>query len=76
MATKTIASKKTVAAAHRVDYKAGARVKVTRRNQEEPSKGFVTRVFTKKTGPFIEVNIGTKAEPNLIQARPAKVKGF
>ncbi len=62
--------------AHRIDYKAGARVKVERRGQAEPSKGFVTRVFAGKTGHFVEVNIGSKVKPELIQARPAKVRGF
>lgn len=62
--------------AHRIDYKAGTRVKVTRRGQDAPSKGFVTRVFAGKTGHFVEVNIGTKVKPEMIQARPAMVRGF
>lgn len=65
---------KPAAPAHRIDYKAGARVKVQRKNGE--FKGFVTKVFTKKTGTFIEVNIGTKQVPILHQARPAAVRGF
>ena len=63
----------------RSDYKPGARVKVTRRSRsggETEFKGFVTSVKTTNTGPFIGVNIGTKQVPILIEARPAKVRGF
>ncbi len=78
VAAKKVAAKKVAAKpaapAHRIDYKAGARVKVQRKNGE--FKGFVTQVITKKTGSFIEVNIGTKQVPILHQARPAQVKGF
>lgn len=80
-AAKTVksAAKKTATAKPRSDYKPGARVKVTRRSRSEGEKefkGFVTSVKSTPTGPFIEVNIGTKQVPILIEARPAKVRGF
>lgn len=70
-------AKKTKAAtpAFRTDYKAGARVKVTRR-VGDAVPGRVTEVITKKTGAFIGVDIGTKAAPNVMWARPSKVKGY
>lgn len=82
MATKTTPVKKTTKPAvkkaaapkPRSDYKPGARVKVMRKQGEY--KGFVTGVKTTPTGPFIQVNIGTKQVPIPIEARPAKVRGF
>ena len=68
-------AKAKVAAAPRIDYKAGARVKVQRRTGTE-SKGIVTEVITKQTGAFICVNIGRKDEPNIIKARPVTVRGY
>lgn len=75
--SKKIAAKKVVkpAAKPRSDYKANARVKVKRRDGKEYG-GFVTRVKKTPTGPFIVVNIGTKAVPIMIEARPAKVRGY
>lgn len=68
------AAKKAAAPKPRSDYKPGARVKVTRKNSE--AKGFVTGIKTTPTGPFIQVNVGTKAVPIMIEARPAKVRGY
>ena len=64
-------TKKTVTSTPRVDYKIGARVKVTRRRGE--SKGFTaplhddpkTCLRLTKTGPFISVNIGTTKDPDV-----------
>lgn len=64
-----------VAQKPRTDYKAGTRVKVTRRDGSE-SKGFVDRVETKSTGSFVHVNIGSKTEPVMIAARPVNVRGY
>jgi hypothetical protein len=80
-AAKTVkpATKKMAAPKPRSDYKPGARVKVTRRSRSEGEKefkGFVTSVKATPTGPFIGINIGTKQVPILIEARPAKVRGF
>lgn len=80
-AAKTVkpAAKKTAAPKPRSDYKPGARVKVirtSRKTGEKEFKGFVNSVKATPTGPFIEVNIGTKQVPILIEARPAKVRGF
>lgn len=75
---KKAPAKKAVFAAkalYRVDYKPGARVKVTRRDGSE-SKGFVDSIKSTPTGHFIAVNIGSKAAPEIIEARPAKVRGF
>lgn len=75
MATsKKTPAKKTVAAKPRSDYKPGARVKIQRKNGE--FKGFVTGVKQTPTGPFIQVNIGTKQVPIVHEARPKNVKGF
>lgn len=60
---------------YRTDYKPGARVKCQRRTGEE-AKGSVVEVFTKKTGAFIRVNIGTKQVPIIKDFRPAAVRGF
>ena len=75
-------TKKTVTSTPRVDYKIGARVKVTRRRGE--SKGFTaplhddpkTCLRLTKTGPFISVNIGTTKDPDVREFRPAMVRGF
>lgn len=73
---KTTPAKKAPAKpAHRIDYKAGARVKVTRRSGEAVP-GRVTEVIKKQTGHFVGVDIGTKAAPSVIWARPSKVKGY
>lgn len=66
---------KAVVANFRTDYKAGARVKVTRR-AGDPVPGRVTEVIKKQTGHFIGVDIGTKAAPNVMWARPSKVRGY
>ncbi len=66
---------KAVIANWRTDYKAGARVKVTRRSGD-PVPGRVTEVIKKQTGHFIGVDIGTKAAPNVMWARPSKVRGY
>jgi hypothetical protein len=63
----------------RSDYKPGARVKVLRRSRaagEQEFKGFVIDTKTTPTGPFVAVNIGSKNLPHIIEARPAKVRGF
>lgn len=76
-----MASKKTPAAAttkdgHRIDYKDGARVKVLRTDGKW-YPGFVKgKVIHKQTGAFIPVNIGSKTLEVVINARPAKVKGY
>ena len=67
-------TKAKVAAAPRIDYKPGARVKVQLKAGEK--KGNVVEVFTKTTGPFIRVNFGTKDMPIVKDVRPVKVKGF
>jgi hypothetical protein len=75
--SKKTPAKKVVkpAAKPRSDYKAGARVKVKRIDGKEYG-GFVTRVKKTQTGAFIVVNIGTKQVPIVIEARPAKVRGY
>ena len=80
-------TKKTVTSTPRVDYKIGARVKVTRRRRQGgcgESKGFTaplhddpkTCLRLTKTGPFISVNIGTTKDPDVREFRPAMVRGF
>lgn len=71
------------AAKARSDYKIGARVKVTRRDNSV-SKGYTaalhddpkTCLRVTPTGPFIAVNIGTTKEPDVREFRPAVVKGY
>lgn len=78
MATKKTPAKKTKPAskvAHRSDYKKGTRVKVKRRDGSE-AKGFVSKVYTTPTGPFITVNIGTKDVVIEKDFRPAMVRGY
>ena len=64
---------------YKINYKAGDRVKVTKRD-DTIEKGRVVRIEHKHTGAFIvvKINTGTEKEPvyREISARPAKVKGF
>lgn len=60
---------------YRTDYKPGTRVKCKSRTGEE-FKGTVVEVFSKQTGSFISVNIGTKQVPIIKNFRPAVVRGF
>lgn len=77
---------KAPAVKHRVDYKIGTRVKITRRDGSE-AKGYTvddpdrsspsaTCVRETPTGHFIVVNIGDKKNPEIVVMRPAKVRGY
>ena len=76
---KKVAAKKVAAKAPvkpKADYKAGARVKTLAVGNGKEYKGYVTKVYSTPTGPFISVNIGDKKNPVIKDFRPARVKGF
>lgn len=62
--------------AHRADYKADSRVKFTSRTGAVHPARTTGKIVRKKTGPFIEVNLGDKKMPILRWARPAQLKGY
>lgn len=74
--TKTAAKKAPAKPAHRADYKADSRVKFTSRTGSVLPGRTTGKIEHKKTGAFIEVNLGDKKMPILKWARPAQLKGY
>lgn len=78
-AVKAIVAGSKTTSGHRVDYKPGARIKITLTGKNvggKVVKSTVHRVETTATGGFIYANIGTKDLPKIRGFRPSQVKGF